>query len=112
MDKVFMFLNGAFNAFIIGMGIMMFIFIGVIMVLLEQSIAETIKENHSNVKHPHIMSICVIILTGIVLCLLVKLILMILPILWFIIKLLLICGVIIFVILVLIDLVDNLFTKK
>lgn len=112
MDKLFIFLNGAFNAFIIGMGIMMFIFIGVIMVLLEQSIAETIKENHSNVKHPHIMSICIILLTGIILSLLVKLLLIILPVLWSIIKLVLICGFIIFVILLLIDLVGNLFTKK
>ena len=63
MEYVLIFLNGAFNAFIIGMGVMMFIFICAIIVLLEQSIAETIQENHKNIKHYHITSITIIVLT-------------------------------------------------
>lgn len=112
MSYIAMFLNGALNAFIFGMGMMLLIFLIAVIVLLENSIVETIKENHKQIGHPHIVSIIAIIISALSLGLIVKLILWGLPLLWALIKLLIVIIVPIIMIIFIVDIVLNLISKK
>lgn len=101
-----------FKGFVIGASMAISVLIIASMVLLEQSIADVIKENHEGLtKHPHLMSIAIIVLTAVLMCLLVKLFITILPLLWTAIKLIFICGAIIFVMMIIGELIIGLFKK-
>lgn len=112
MSLVAMFLNGAVNAFVFGMGIMLLIFLIAVIVLLENSITETIKENHKQIKHPHVVSILSIIVSVLSLGLIVKLILWGLPLLWALVKLLIVVVVPVIMLIFIVDIVLNLISKK
>lgn len=112
MSLVAMFLNGAVNAFVFGMGIMLLIFLIAVIVLLENSITETIKENHKQIKHPHVVSILSIIVSALSLGLIVKLILWGLPLLWALVKLLIVVVVPVIMLIFIVDIVLNLISKK
>ena len=88
-----MFINGLLNAIAIGFGIMIIILLGAAIYAIIASMGEVISED-SSIKHPYIIATSIFVGVGLILSLTIKLFLMLLPLLWFLLKIALVISVI------------------